>query len=210
LPKPDLNDIGIKRVTVCLTGATGSLGAQILARLVSLPNVSFVICLNRFHKKSSTSDAHNRQQISCRNRGVYISDTDWAKMKVYETDCTCVMLGLSSQEYEAFQRPVTHAIHSSWPMNFLRRLASFRDQFQNLRNLLSMAATHKEFCPSTKVRSIFVFSITVVGQYKDIHKSPMVPEIPMSDKRSTRSIGYGQAKLACEKIIEDAAKYHGE
>ena len=209
LPKPSVLGYNNKEATVVLTGATGSLGVHILAELVSLPYVSRVICLNRSHGGSASSDPISRQRRSCEAKQLKFSEADWAKIEVYETECSLELLGLSSDEYEELRSSVTHIIHNAWPMDFMRKLASFQSQFQTLHNLLSLAVNSIR-ASTSKSRFLFVSSIAVVGNYKSVHGGPMIPEAPIGDDRSTRSIGYGEAKLVCERMVEDASAQYAD
>ena len=210
LPKPNILNDNTNKATVVLTGATGSLGAHILAQLVSLPTVQRVVCLNRPSKGSSTSDGLPRQRKSCEAKEIRLSESEWAKVSAFETDCSLDMLGLQQDKYEELVHSVTHIIHNAWPMDFMRKLASFQSQFKTLQNLLSLAVNSTHGTATSKSRFLFISSIAVVGNYKKYYGGSMVPETPMIDERSTRSIGYGQAKLVCEKIVEEASVHYGD
>ena len=188
---------------VLVTGGTGSLGSHLLAQLASLPSVDRVLCINR---PSPNSDAHQRQLQAFQSRKVDISSEALDKIKVFQSNASSPLLGLSEAEYAQVKDQVTHIIHNAWPMDFKRTLSSFKAQFQMLQNLLQLARDAHSAHPLNRPKLIFISSIAVVGQYPRLEKDAMIPEIPMSDQRCANDIGYAKAKLACEKIIEAAAQ----
>ena len=56
------------------------------------------------------------------------------------------------------------------------------------------------------MRLVFISSIAVVGQYPVISGPGMIPEVSIKDSRCTNTFGYGQAKLICEKMVEQAGR----
>lgn len=193
---------------ILLTGTTGSLGAHILAKLASLPSIPRILCLLR---PKSESHPVIRLRDSLTAKGLHISDRAWSRIEVIETDMARPNLGLSKVWYAELRSRIKHIVHAAWPMDFKRKVHSFRDAFQSLQNLILLAQQSRENRPNTKSRLIFVSSIAVVGQYSKITGEPMAPEIPMPDSSCTNHIGYAQAKFICERMIEDAVeKYRGK
>jgi thioester reductase-like protein len=95
-------------------------------------------------------------------------------------------------------------------MNFKMHVASYESQFRVLQNLLLLARevhAHRE--PKRRTRVLFVSSISVVGRYGKFTGETVVPETPIGDFRAALDLGYAQAKLACEKIIERARNDFG-
>lgn len=192
---------------ILLTGATGSLGAHLLACLVALPNVDRVICLNRPHDPAEVGKtSSHRLMDSCREKGAPISSEAWSKVEVIETNCTSQNLGLADLDYARFRGQVTQILHCAWPVDFKRGLSSFKLQFQTVNNLLNFTRDCHAARPMIRPRFMFISSIAVVGQYFSVHQTRMVPEVPMGDSRCTNGFGYGKAKLVCERIVENAAQ----
>ena len=186
---------------VLLTGSTGSLGCYLLASLSTFSNVNRVICLNRV----SQEDPTERQKRSLEQKGIQLTPTAWSKIKVLESRLAAPRLGLSEDDYFELRKCITHVLHSAWPMDFKRLLPSFEPHFQTLQNLLNLAGEAYKAHPNVRPRLIFVSSISVVGQYGRFHNGAAVPEAPISDARYANTFGYGQAKLVCERIIENVA-----
>lgn len=193
------------RAVVLMTGGTGSLGSCLLAHLASLPTVARVICLNR---PNQISDAYVRQLGALKSNRITVDPEAWSKIEIFQTNTALPLLGLKESEYTHIQEIVTHIIHSAWPMDFKRKLLSFKAQFQVLQNLLDLARDAHSIHPLIRPKFLFVSSIAVVGQYPQIKKEVIVPEVSMEEERCTNDIGYAKAKLVCEKILEKAARDH--
>ncbi|KIA75587.1 NRPS-like enzyme [Aspergillus ustus] len=214
--------------TVLLTGGTGSLGSHFLAHLVRSSTVRRVICLNR--SSSSTAikkDPHDRQAEALTSKGLTVTPEEWSKITVFETNTSSPKLGLSDADYTSLLG-VTHIVHNAWPMNFKMHVSSYESQFRVLQNLLSLARDayahqnkhEQQATKPRKTRFLFISSISVVGRYGKLTGETIVPETPISiatgtgthqdPQGSTLDLGYAQAKLVCEKIIERARADFGD
>ncbi|KAL9031277.1 MAG: hypothetical protein Q9196_000684 [Gyalolechia fulgens] len=178
----------VMEVTVLVTGGTGGLGSHLIAHLLSLPGVAKVFSLNR---PSPKSDAQARQFEAFQSRNINVGPDGLDKLKVFQSDTASSMLGLSYDDYAQVQDQVTHIVHNAWPMDFKRRLPSFRAQFQTLQNLLRLAISRHHVHTLRRPK--------VMGD-------AIVPEVFTTDDRCANNIGYAKAKLVCEKIIESAAR----
>lgn len=192
---------------ILLTGSSGSLGSYVLDHLVSIPDVTEVICLVR---GSGTGGREPRilaeEQIRIAERkGVRMPTNLRYKLTALEANPSATRLGLSSDKYLGVCSKVTHVLHAAWPMDFQRALSSFQDQFAFLNNLLRLTRDAHKARPLLKPRLLFVSSIAVVGNYHQVHGSRIVPEQVMADDQVTNDFGYGKAKFVCERIIANAA-----
>ena len=190
---------------VLMTGGTGSLGSCLLAHLASLPTVARVICLNR---PNAVLDVYVRQLGALKANCITIEAEAWSKIEILQTNTALPLLGLDETKYSDIREQVTHIIHSAWPMDFKRKLLSFKAQFRIVQNLLDLAKDAHSVHPFIRPRMLFVSSIAVVGQYPRVNKETIVPEVFMEDERCTNDMGYAKAKLVCEKILEKAAQHH--
>lgn len=187
---------------ILLTGGTGSLGSHVLAHLASLPGVTRVICLNRHN---SNADAFARQLEAIQSKCIAIGEEAWSKIEVLQSNAALPFLGLTEAEYAHVRGRVTHIFHNAWPMDFNMKLPSFKLQFQILQNLLNLAREAHLVHPLIRPRLLFVSSISVVGRYPLVRGEQIVPEISVIDgEKCTNQIGYAQAKLVCEKMLEKA------
>lgn len=105
---------------VVLTGATGSLGASLLAELLPRPDVRLVFCLCR---AKDDADALARVAASMQARGL---PTDFGgKVVALASDLGADRLGLAADTYAAMAKQVTMVVHNAWSVNFnqqVRRL----------------------------------------------------------------------------------------
>lgn len=97
LPKASANGVDVgecgDKLTVVLTGSTGSLGSYLLDALLASDRVSKVICLNR------GAQSEDKQKKSNASRGLV---TEWGKDKVQflTTDLSKPHLGLQADDYD--------------------------------------------------------------------------------------------------------------
>lgn len=180
----------VKRTSVLITGATGSLGSHLVAHLTKLPNVHSVICLNR----EDQMDPQGRQAKSFALRGISLTSTERAKLVVMQSDTTKARLGLSIEQWAYLQEKVTHVIHNAWPMNGMKPLASFEGQFCVLRNLIDLARDIGAI-QSTPVRFHFISSIGTVNGGGALEKHTEIEKV--------MSNGYNEAKFVCERVVQE-------
>ena len=182
---------------VLVTGATGSLGAHIVAYLAQCTDIQKVICLNRL----STVEPTLRQRKSFEMRGISLDSESMSKLDVIETDTRKPSLGLSLENYHNLARTVTHIVHSAWPMSLTRPIRTYESQFRIVKNLIDLA------CEVTRYRPVpfkfgfqFVSSSAVVANYPLWTGNPLVPELPGTIE-SVPMTGYAEAKLVTEHIL---------
>ena len=202
--KYSINPNLTSEAVVLLTGATGSLGSFLLAHLATLVNVRSIICLNRSNSSVDLKlSPQERQRQALHSRGLSISDVAWSKVLALETETSLPFLGLEDGFYRQLSNEVTHVLHNAWPMDFQRGLWSFDKPFQSLQNLLWLVHGASLTRPSLKPKLLFLSSIAVVGRYAEQGSSTGAPELPVHDVQICNAIGYAQAKLVCERIIEN-------
>ncbi|KAF2151287.1 putative polyketide synthase [Myriangium duriaei CBS 260.36] len=191
-------------LVILVTGATGSLGSNLVAHLASVPEVSKVVCLNR----KSRYDGMERQLEAFCSRRIDLSVPGQSKLVVFETDTSKPFLGLGHADYEVLSQQVTHICHNAWPMSAQRALPGFEAQFQVMRNLIDLAtsATSKH---NHRVHFQLVSSIAVVGHYPLWTGKCLVPEERMCI-RSVLPNGYGDAKYTCELMLDATLHHHPE
>ncbi|KAK2608172.1 hypothetical protein N8I77_006797 [Diaporthe amygdali] len=193
-------------LTILLTGSTGSLGSYLLSHLVTLPQVTEVVCFARSSRRYDDVPASLVKQHveAAEQKGATIPSDLRSKVAVLQGNPTAARFGLTSGAYEGLCSKITHIMHAAWPVDFQRPLESFESQFGFLQGLLQLARDVRTKRPLLKPRLLFVSSIAVVGKYPMIYGSHTVPEEVITDPRCT-SLGYGKAKLVCERILAKAA-----
>ncbi|KAM5454315.1 Type I Iterative PKS [Microsporum audouinii] len=182
--------------TVIVTGATGSLGAHIVATLSLNSSVKTVVCINR----RRPMPAETRQENAFSSRGITLTPEARSKLRILETDSSLPKLGLEISEYQWLTRHGSHIIHSAWPLSGSRPMSAFTPQFQTMRNLLDLA---RDMAASRRVGFQMVSSLSVVG----CSKESVVPEDRV-DMDSVLPPGYGEAKWVCERMLEETLHKH--
>nr|WHS04491.1 polyketide synthase [Phaeosphaeriaceae sp. CF-150626] len=190
---------------VVITGATGGLGAHMVAEAAVRPDVSRVICLNRRNKQN----ALDRQIHALRKKGINLTSTELSKLTVHETDLSQpTHLGLPPDIYTALLPHVTHIIHNAWLMHSKWPVARFSPQLRIMSHLLHFARDVSLHCTTRSPLSfIFISSIATVGYHPYLISSPSVPEarVPIASVLPT---GYGDAKYICERMLDATLHAH--
>ncbi|QVM12109.1 Type I Iterative PKS [Coccidioides posadasii str. Silveira] len=188
-----------KGKTVLVTGATGSLGSHIIAKLAILPDIRRVVCLNR----RSRQVPKERQQQALTKKGISINPEASRKLCVIETDLSKPNLGLLTVDYEDLVNNVTDIIHNAWLMNAKWPVKNFTPQLQIMRNLLNLARKiSSRRSQGTKVTFEFISSIATVGHWPIWTGKVNVPEERMTIE-SVIPTGYGDAKYICECMLDE-------
>lgn len=192
--------------TVLLTGGTGSLGVHVLSNLLANPEVEAVVCLNRpGRSRSESKNPMERQREAAASKAVDITEAHWKKCEVIEATASDHLLGLDPEVYLSLCSRVTHVIHNAWSMDFRQHIGSYQPQFRTMKNIISLASQSSKWsAPITRTRLLFVSSIAVVGQYPKVYGQYLIPEQPVVDEKCTNMMGYAEAKLVCERLIESA------
>ncbi|KAK5209187.1 hypothetical protein LTR47_004896 [Exophiala xenobiotica] len=182
--------------TILLTGATGSLGAHILAVLLAQPDVDLVYCAVRGNNPAE------RLERSLANRMLTSSEYS-NKVRVVKHEPGKPRLALEETTREELLDNLTHIIHAAWPVNFHIPLASFRRHLQDLQSLVQLSLdvrapqpAHVLYCSSMGV------ALNTKGQSK-------ISEEPIMDFRQGISNGYTQSKLVAEYMIQRAMESFG-
>jgi thioester reductase-like protein len=181
---------------VLLTGSTGNLGSYILDTLVSDSKISQIYCLNR------GPGSEQRQQKSQASKEL---QTLHQKVKCLDADMSKPYFGLPLQEYRELLSNVSIVIHNAWRVDFNITFTSFEGQIGTVRSLIDFSA-HSKF----GARLFFVSSISSVSNWGTVSgRKEDVPEDVYHDSKVSELLGYGQSKLAAERILDTAAREAG-
>ncbi|KAK1144930.1 Type I Iterative Polyketide synthase (PKS) [Aspergillus melleus] len=187
---------------VLITGATGSLGSHVVARLLRDPAVKSVVCLNR----RSKGDGFDRQMQSFVDREIDLTPQELSMLEVIESNTSEPNLGLSTDQLSDLTRRVTHIIHNAWPMNGISRLSAFEPQFNVMSNLINLARDAASF-RTKPIRFQLISSIGTVGYRPLLSGQPIIPEEPTKIEWVLPN-GYGEAKYICERILDETLHQH--
>ncbi|KAG7107450.1 Non-canonical non-ribosomal peptide synthetase ascB like protein [Verticillium longisporum] len=206
--------------TVAITGATGNLGANVVAQLASNPLVKKTICLVR-EGNSGQGTPEQRVRTALGAAGLSLSPQQWEKVEFEQCDPGHWVKGTNcfQDTQSSFSRiadQVSHIIHLAWPMDFHRTLESFRPQLRATQGLIQLARAARlrgAGAATGRVRLVFASSIAVVRGYSDAQGSVYgrsatgaVPEMGVYDPRIATPMGYAEAKWVCEQMLAQVSQ----
>ncbi|KAF5863750.1 hypothetical protein ETB97_009385 [Aspergillus alliaceus] len=178
---------------VILTGATGSIGAHTLYKLLNDDTVSVVYCLTRRDQpKEEILDA-------LANKGLEVPAFRTKKVVALRSYLDKPDLGVGDEMLDEMRRSVSLIIHTAWPVNFNLPLVNFEPHIQGVYNLIQLSLSVHLPAPAVL---LFCSSIsTVLGA-----SSSEINETPLEDLHSALEMGYGRSKLIGERIVSNARK----
>ncbi|KAL5000032.1 hypothetical protein BDV10DRAFT_183627 [Aspergillus recurvatus] len=180
---------------IIVTGATGSLGAHIVAQLVQAARVRKVYCLVR---ASSPLSALQRVRQSLHSRFLLSSLTPDAERKIVALPADLsnnVRLGLAEDVYEEIISSVTAVMHCAWSVNFNWTLESFEQPcIAATRNLIDLCLDTRGPVPAN---FSFCSSVSTVARTP----GNWVPETLPESLSYAQSMGYAQSKLVTEHVV---------
>lgn len=181
-----------------VTGATGSLGAHIVAQLVQNDRVRKVYCLVR---AASPLSAFHRVRQSLHARFLSSSITPDAERKIVALPADLsndVRLGLDEAVYEELISSITAVAHCAWSVNFNWALESFEKPcIAATRNLIDLCLETRGPRPA---KFSFCSSVSTVARTP----GAWVPEALPESLTHAQSMGYAQSKLVTEHIVNRA------
>ncbi|KIJ19149.1 hypothetical protein PAXINDRAFT_161353 [Paxillus involutus ATCC 200175] len=183
---------------VVLTGATGSLGSNILDELLAGPAVEVVYCLCR---AKSDEDAANRVAASMKSRKL-LRRFSAAGNRVISlaADLPADRLGLEDNIYLEIVNRATLIIHNAWAVNFNLGISSFETHIRGAVNLMNLALSSPHPHPS---KFFFASSVSAVASWPGPGD---VPEAVTDDPFVAQDMGYAQSKWVTEKLCQIASR----
>lgn len=194
------SEVGGEHVVV--TGVTGSLGAQVAARLASSDDINKVYCLVR---APSQSVAGERVRRSMQERRIYNTMSAQARGKIVALPSNMAdsRLGLDDDTYKTICSQVTAVIHCAWSVNFNLALESFeQDCIAGTRHLIDLCLKAERPSPA---RFAFCSSVSAIAATP----GEIAPEDLPPSLLHAQSMGYAQSKLVTEHIVNNAVKRTG-
>jgi thioester reductase-like protein len=188
------------RRNVVLTGATGSLGAHILAQLVARPDIETVYCLVR---AQDPKQASQRVEESLIQRKIYTSLSESSRQKIHAlpSDLSDPHLGLDKQTYQSIAHNLASTIHCAWSVNFNLHLSSFEAScISGVQHLLNLCLA----APGTPASFDFCSSVSTVARCPNL----ATPEV-VAEPAWAQNMGYAQSKCVAEHVCMAAARQTG-
>lgn len=184
---------------VILTGSTGSLGLQILLRLVSDPTVSHITCLDR----SATAKDRVSAALSL---WPHPPSVDFSRVSFFQADYSQPDFGLDPAVLSRLLEEATLIIHNAWKVDFNHSLHTFEAvHIRGVRNLVDLSARS-----SLRPRIIFISSISSVGNWHAADPNLVkIPEVMPDTLAAAQAMGYAESKAVAEHVLEAAARTSG-
>ncbi|KAM0543264.1 hypothetical protein ACHAPJ_012410 [Fusarium lateritium] len=198
LNQPSSSSYDILGQNIVLTGATGSLGAHLLAKLALSSSVQTVYCLVR---ASSDANAQERVERSLEERELRAMFPRQLPEKIVclAADLSEPSLGLGTAVFRSIAKEINMVYHCGWTVNFNQRLSTFEKScVAGVRHLIDLCLANPS---STPTRFILFSSIgTIMGTSEDI-----IPERLPTSILEAKGTGYSRSKYVAEKICAKAA-----
>lgn len=184
-----------KDATVAIVGSTGYVGSHLVATLLRNPGVSRIYCLNR------GDDASTRQKEVLSKQHL-VPEEKLAKLTFFKVTLGSPRLGLSEEQYQSIANDVEVVVYNSWRLDFGLAIRSFSPFLHATRELVDLSAASRH-----RMRVVFVSSVSSVESLAVF--GSVVPEGPVADPLAAMNSGYGQSKLAAERILAAAQARSG-
>ncbi|KAJ5124163.1 Male sterility NAD-binding [Penicillium bovifimosum] len=186
---------------VMVTGATGNLGAFIVAELLKRPTVSEVWALIRAPGQAA---AGARLYNSLADRNIVLTDTEAAKLHAVPSYLSQPNLGLENHDLQHLLSSLTCVIHSAWAVNFNLGVRSFEQQhIRGTQNLINLCLRSHLPAPA---RFFFCSSVSAAS---GTPKPAFIPESIIESLEHAQGTGYGRSKLVTELIVRNAMRQTG-
>ncbi|PYI03850.1 acetyl-CoA synthetase-like protein [Aspergillus sclerotiicarbonarius CBS 121057] len=179
--------------SVILTGATGSIGAHLLAQLAAQPTIDTIYCFSR------GPNPILRILHSLHTRGLTLPPTSRAKIIALTVSLDDPSFGLDEPTLTHLRRSVSLIIHSAWPVNFNIPLQTFTPHLAGLHHLLQFSLSVHQPLPAQ-----FVFCSSISAAWK-APRGTIIPDALITDFSYASRMGYAQSKLVGEHIVHGAA-----
>ncbi|KAI0169854.1 acetyl-CoA synthetase-like protein [Hypoxylon sp. FL1284] len=171
---------------VALIGTTGYLGPYVVTQLLKNPGISHVYCLNR---RAGVQQAQRASLLAVdASIEPLLHKLAYMVVKLGEP-----RLGLVKGDYDLLAREVDVIVYNSWKLDFGISIKSFGPFLQATAHLIDLSTES-----SRNMRIVFVSSVSSVGA---MAAKGTVPEAPVEDALAALDMGYGQSKLAAERIL---------
>ncbi|KZZ95197.1 Male sterility, NAD-binding protein [Ascosphaera apis ARSEF 7405] len=185
-----------------ITGATGSIGAHVLAQLLKKDEkIKTVYCFCRGSNPilRVLESLRVRKLIKCQ------ADEDYYRSRiiVLTAEPHEDNFGLDEGTIKKMKRDVGVIIHSAWPVNFNIPLQSFEIHIRGLKNLIDFSLSVNRYEPAQ------VHFASSISATLNVPQGSIVPDKRAASLSMAVPSGYAQSKLVSEEICLKANEAAG-
>ncbi|MCW8127990.1 amino acid adenylation domain-containing protein [Microbulbifer halophilus] len=199
----EFGEYSIKQISdpenILLTGATGFVGAHMLAELLSSTD-SRIHCLVR-----GIDNLHARKRLdnALKKYLIRLSSEDVSRVEVYASDVSESYLGMEENVYRELSRTIDIVYHSASSVNFIQPYTYMKhDNVEGVRRIITFASDYR-------VKPLMLFSTISVYSWGHIHTGKKVvsedDDIDQNLPAVVTDIGYVRSKWVMEKVADLAA-----
>lgn len=180
--------------TIAIIGSTGYLGTHLVATLLTGTDISHIYCLNR----GSDSLASETTLSKVNEKAVVPRD----RITFLQVELGAPRLGLAEDKYQKIVSEVDLVFYNAWRLDFGLALHSFDPFLRATRDLIDLSLSSPN-----RLRIVFVSSTSSVAGL--VGTGSVIPEALVDDPLAAMNTGYGQSKMAAEKILATASRQCG-
>ncbi|KAL3421602.1 male sterility protein [Phlyctema vagabunda] len=183
----------VESETIILTGATGSLGIHLLAKIMLQPNIKKIYCLVR---AGSPDSARDRITEALAAKGFLIGNS-LDKITCLPCDLSKEDLGINQESIKILRASLTTIIHNAWAVNWNLGVQGFEQQhIKGTVNLLNFCLSVTTPLPA---RLFFCSSGSVAA---GTPLPAIIQEDYIENLSYAQNMGYARSKLVTELIIK--------
>lgn len=175
---------------IAIIGSTGYVGSHFVATLLRNSAISRIYCLNR-------GDDASKRQKEVLSKQHLVPEEMLAKLTFFKINLGTPRLGLSEEQYRTIANDVEVVVYNSWRLDFGLAIRSFDHFLHATRELVELSAASRH-----RMRIVFVSSVSSIWSLAV--SGSIVPEALIEDPLAAMNLGYGQSKLAAERILATA------
>ncbi|MGV9964166.1 amino acid adenylation domain-containing protein [Streptomyces olivaceus] len=177
---------------ILLTGATGFVGAHLLAQLLSDTGAE-IVCTVR---AADVPEATGRVHAALARHGITLDERTSARLTALPADLAHPGLGLPPDTLAGLAASCDAVFHNAATVSIMRDYATLRAaNVESTRRLVRLAAVH-----ATPLHYVSTLSVAPPAS-----RAPEVPEAFLPPHEGLRH-GYQQSKWAAERLLQQAAE----
>ena len=146
-----------------LTGATGSLGAQLIPELLARDDVREIVCLCR---ADTEEEARQRVLQSLAKQLIGLQPQQEDRLRCLPARFDALHLGLDEQTYRTLSDSRLLVIHAAWPVHFGAGLGSFVSHLEGDLRMMAIVTHRRQLIHSPLRYLSQVLGISSISQWR--------------------------------------------